>query len=170
MKSRNYYSMLWLLLSAFFLFASCEKDDLLEPLYEEESEEFVFENSTKCRYDKGIRAKTYLITKKTWTFGEVFHEDPAIQETLESVFTDLKFDFRRNGTYHIVIPVIGRDDTGTWEFIDDGEKVLFDKGTEGEHFINVISLKFRKFKYTYDDPALGPWELHLVPHFRRWHR
>jgi len=162
--------MLWILLSTLFLFASCEKEELLEPQFEQEQEEITSGKSTKCRYDKGIVARTYLITKKTWTYGEVFHEDPEIQALLAGIFNGLKFEFKKDGTYHIIIPEIARDDTGTWEFIKDGNKVLFDKGTEGEHFISVVSLKFRKFKYTYDDPALGPWELHLVPYFPRWHK
>ncbi len=170
MKNKNYYFFLWLCLTTLIAFSACEKSELVEPIDEASLAVQEASGKTKCTRPTDIFMKTHMLTRKTWVFGEVFHESSDIQEVLESVFADLEFTFFEDGSYHIIVPAMERDEFGTWEFIDNQTKILFNKGTEGEHFVSLLNLNFRNLMYTYDDPALGPWELHLVPYYGRWHK
>jgi hypothetical protein len=170
MKNKNSYFLLWLLLSSLITFSACEKADLIEPVDDATLAVQEKSTSTKCTRPSDIFMKTKMLIKKPWVFGEVFHENPDIQQVLATVFADLEFTFFEDGSYHIVIPAMDRDEFGTWEFMDNQTKILFNKGTEGEHFVSLLNLNFRNLMYTYDDPDLGPWELHLVPYYARWHK
>jgi len=161
---------LWILLPTFVIFYACEKSELIEP--QDEAIIVAEETTTKSGYDSrpvSMQIKTLMLLKKPWVYGEVFHENPEIQTLLENMLADMQFDFTICGTYRIVIPSIDRDDIGRWKFNEDGTQITFDEDTEGEHFVDIIELNFRNLKYTFDDPALGPWELHLVPYYHRWH-
>ncbi len=169
MKHQNYL-WLWILIPALILTSACEKAETME--LQDEIVEIALEKSTKSANQSrpaNMQTKMHMIIKKSWVFSAVFHDDPEIQEMLESILVDMQLDFTVCDNYRIVIPAINRDDTGRWKFNEDGTRITFDEGTESEHFIDILELTFRNFRYTYDDPDLGRWELHLVPYYHRWH-
>ena len=131
--------------------------------------EISLKKATKSRCNNQERVLTHYVTKRTWIFDEVFHDNPEINAILNEVFVGLTMDFTKD-TYHIIIPNTGRDDIGTWEFVDDFQKMLVDEGMETEHFIGVENLTMREFMFSFDDPEVGPWTMRLVPMFARWHK
>ncbi len=172
MRNKTFYFLLWLCLTTLIAFSACKKTELIEPIDEATLtvQETSTSTSTKCTHPSDIFIKTFMLTRKTWLFGDVYHEDSDIQHVLENVLADLEFTFYKDGSYHIIVPAMERDEYGTWEFIDNQTKILFNKGTEGEHFVSMVRLSFISLMYTYDDPDLGPWKLHLVPNYKRWPR
>lgn len=170
MKSKNLYTLLSLFVAALFLFTSCQKDELLQPIDNQDVQTETTLNKTKSgRCDNQLLVLTNYITKRTWMIDEVVHENPEIGAMLTGLFAGLTMDFDED-TYHIIVPNIGRDDIGPWEFADNFQKILVDKGMPSEHYVKIEKLTMREFNYTVDDPDLGPWTLKLVPMFGRWNK
>ncbi len=168
MRSKNLYTLLCLFVASLFLFVSCQKDELLEPAenFDVQSETTTISNTKSSRCDNQERILTHFITKRTWIIDKVVHENPELGTMLTDLFAGLTMDFDKD-SYHIIIPNIGRDEVGPWEFADNFQKILVDKGMITEHYVKLEKLTMHEFNYTVDDPDLGPWTLKLVPIFGR---
>ncbi|NJO91840.1 MAG: hypothetical protein HC831_24905 [Chloroflexia bacterium] len=122
MRSKNLYTLLCLFVASLFLFVSCQKDELLEPTENMDIQSETTLSKTKSgRCNNQELVLTHYLTKRTWIIDEVVHENPEIGMMLTQLFAGLTMDFDED-TYHIIIPNIGRDDIGPWEFIDNFQK------------------------------------------------
>ena len=92
--TKYYYFLMCLLISTSLVLISCQKNNQVEPIDDNvniNDETATTTNSTKCY--RNSHHKVYLLTKQTWTYGEVFHNDQAVQEVLAGVFANLEFTY-----------------------------------------------------------------------------
>lgn len=128
-----------LLLSLFILILpSCDKDEDKEP------------------------SKTDFLTAGVWTGNSVYVQGQDVTQFLRDSaqfeIKDLSTRFDKNGEYR---ETFGRTVVGTWEFINNEQSILFDKGTTNEYSVKVTKLTASDFYYEQDFQGT-PFEFRFV--------
>lgn len=101
-----------------------------------------------------VESRTELLTEGPWTFQSYTNPDAdaAIVAFAVAVFTGAEADFSESGSYTITFAdSIFDPTTGTWEFSDDAEMFIQDKGTDDEITSDIIDLSKETFSFSYTD-------------------
>ena len=109
--------------------SSCDKDDDKEP------------------------SRTALLTDPTWQGNRAFIDGQDITSLID--IDNTSFKFKTNGTYDVVLS--GTAENGTWEFTNNEQKLLLDKGTDGELPVDILRLTDSNLdiKWTEEDEDTG---------------
>ncbi|MBC5992376.1 hypothetical protein [Pontibacter cellulosilyticus] len=108
---------------------SCDKDDDKEP------------------------SRTALLTDPTWQGNRAFIDGQDVTSFID--IDNTSFKFKTNGTYDIVLT--GTSENGTWEFTNNEQKLLLDKGTDSELPVDILRLTDANLdlKWTQEDEDTG---------------
>jgi hypothetical protein len=96
-------------------------------------------------------SKTDLLTAGLWTGNSVYVQGQDITQLLRDSskfeIKDLSTRFDKNGEYR---ETLGRTLVGTWEFANNEQSILFDKGTANEYTVKITKLSATEFYYEQD--------------------
>ncbi|MFD2245294.1 hypothetical protein [Pontibacter ruber] len=96
-------------------------------------------------------SRTDLLTAGLWTGNSVYYQGQDVSQFLRDSaqfeIKDLTTRFDKNGEYR---ETLGRTIVGTWEFANNEQDIIFDKGTNNELTVNVTRLTATEFYYEQD--------------------
>lgn len=108
---------------------------------------------TSCDKDDEDKepSKNDLLTAGLWTGNSVYVQGQDITQLLrDSADFDvrqLSTRFDKNGEYR---ETYGRTIVGTWEFTNNEQRILFDKGTSQAYTVEITKLNATEFYYEQD--------------------
>ncbi|WP_242928417.1 hypothetical protein [Pontibacter vulgaris] len=88
-----------------------------------------------------------LLTSTTWQANHVFLDGVDVTSRVD--LTQTSFKFEKNGNYTFKFD--GNPIIGTWEFADNEQKLVLDKGTGDEENVKILLLSATNFNVQFEE-------------------
>lgn len=110
---------------------------------------------TSCDKDDEDKepSRTALLTDPTWQGNRAFIDGQDVTSFID--IDNTSFKFKTDGKYDVVLS--GTPENGTWEFTNNEQKLLLDKGTNSELIVDILKLTDSNLdlKWTEEDEDTG---------------